>query len=177
LNWSDEAEQFCLRVALVRAIPEGKEFPVFDEAWLVDHLPAIARGSRSYADLREKLIKRKALAPHRAHRSIGSLPADLRTNGKHDPSAISGNGAADAVPADRFSVKLQELRPECDRNFERQTTCVDPPSSPAGRLLQITQDLKLLVQRIRPCAVKCGNTRHPWPEDFTAPPQRVVCRT
>lgn len=180
LSWNDDAEQFCLRVALVRSAPEGKELPSFDEAWMIEHLPTISRGCRSYADLRERSLKaffEQALAPHQRALVDRLAPERLRVPTGSTIKLTYRDGESPIL-----AVKLQELfgQTATPRILNGRQPVLIHLLSPAGRPLQITQDLASFWANAYPALrreMRGQYPRHPWPEDpLTAPPQRGVVR-
>ncbi|HNW36510.1 MAG TPA: helicase-related protein, partial [Candidatus Ozemobacteraceae bacterium] len=64
--WPEEFEQFLLRLELLRRNAPEQHFPAIDAAWWTEHLPEIAFGARSFAELR-RLDVQKEVASRLTH--------------------------------------------------------------------------------------------------------------
>ncbi|MFZ2957453.1 MAG: ATP-dependent helicase HrpB [Candidatus Ozemobacteraceae bacterium] len=180
LGWSEDADQLVNRISLARKFHEGRDLPLLDEAWMAEHLADFARGCRSFDELRTKSISGflKGALSHREAATLEKMVPERITvpTGSH----IRLEYQKDGPPI--LAVKLQELF------GQTVTPCVCAGRfpvlihllSPAGRPLQITQDLANFWARVYPAMrkeMRGQYPRHPWPEDpLSAPPQRGVTR-
>lgn len=184
LPWSDSLRQWRARVASLRHwLPElAAELPEFSDAVLLDTLDewllpayagktrldaltadelAIALQARLQWTLRQRVDQ---LAPVRI-----AVPSGMERRIEY---ALDGNGVPQSPV---LAVKLQELFGLADtpRIADGRIALTLHLLSPAGRPVQVTQDLRSFWERTWPEVrkeMKGRYPRHPWPEDpWTAP--------
>ncbi len=175
-----EFEQFRIRTLLLHA--RWPDFPDLREgsSWWVENADSLVGGCRSLQDVRKNDLARSVIRTlnGRQRQMLETVvPERLEVP---TGSRIRLKYQEEGPPI--LAVKLQEL-----------FGCVDSPSifkgevkvlihllSPAGRPLQITQDLRSFWLTTYPALrkeMRGQYPRHPWPEDpFTAPPQRGVTK-
>jgi ATP-dependent helicase HrpB len=182
LPWSDAAIRLRARIAWLReAMPDAGLPDVSDsalsgslETWLAPTL----RGKRkldalSSAELSEAF---SALLDYRQRRQLDESAPDAlmvpsgRSLKLAYPDAHAASGDADASPAPVLAVKLQELfgLAETPRVAAGRVPVMLHLLSPAGRPIQVTQDLRGFWDRTYPEVkkeLKGRYPRHPWPDD------------
>lgn len=178
LPWSEAARELRLRVqSLARWCPE-LGLPDFSDAALLadleDWLAPYLTGKRRF-DALDAATLSDALAarlPHALRRTLDAqAPVAIRV-----PSGLERRiqYAADAPPV--LAVKLQELFGLADtpRIAEGRVPLTLHLLSPAGRPIQVTQDLRSFWERTYPEVkkeLKGRYPKHPWPDDpWTATP-------
>ncbi len=180
LGWDDACEQWCRRLDLVRHHEPRLQLPTIDEAWLREQLPDLARGCRSFADLRARPLARWLV-----ERLPGHLRQQVQTLAPERLDVPSGRSVrleyqVDGAPI--LAVKLQELfgLTQTPTVVRGRIAVVLHLLSPAGRPLQVTSDLVSFWRTAYPALrreMRGQYPRHPWPEDpLSAPPQRGVTR-
>ncbi|HOY65575.1 MAG TPA: ATP-dependent helicase HrpB [Candidatus Ozemobacteraceae bacterium] len=176
--WDDAFDQLLHRLTLLRHHLPEQQLPQIDAAWWIAHLPEIAFGARSFADLRRLNLERELLGrlTHAQRQAVEILaPERLAVP---SGSRIRLEYQADGPPV--LAVKLQELfgLTESPRVAGGRLPVLVHLLSPAGRPLQITQDLRSFWLNTYPALrreMRGQYPRHPWPEDpFTAVPTRRV---
>ncbi len=178
LPWSDRARDLRMRVAALRGWCPELGLPDFSDAALLDSLedwlaPVLADKRRLDAlqatELTDALAARLDYAMRRALDE--QAPAAIRV-----PSGLERRiaYAVDAPPV--LAVKLQELFGLADtpRIANGRVALTLHLLSPAGKPIQVTQDLRSFWQRTYPDVrkeLKGRYPKHPWPEDpWTATP-------
>ncbi|TCT08409.1 ATP-dependent helicase HrpB [Tepidamorphus gemmatus] len=178
LPWSEEARQLRARVALLRRISDGMDWPdLSDEAlaatigdWLAPHLVGVTR----LADL-SRLDLATILASGldwEARRRLDDLaPTHLEVP---SGSRLRLDYCAGEIPV--LAVKLQEMfgATETPRIAGGRVPVLVHLLSPAGRPVQITSDLATFWRdgyRQVKAEMKGRYPKHPWPDDpLTAAP-------
>ena len=176
--WPEEIDQFFVRLELLRRNAPEQNFPAIDAGWWTAHLPEIAFGTRSFAELRRLDVQKEVTSrlTHAQRQAIENLAPEklLVPSG----SRIRLEYRIDGPPV--LAVKLQELfgLTESPRILGGRIPVLVHLLSPAGRPLQITQDLRSFWLNTYPALrreMRGQYPRHPWPEDpFTAIPTRRV---
>ncbi|MBF0545760.1 MAG: DEAD/DEAH box helicase [Candidatus Riflebacteria bacterium] len=176
ISWNDDAFQIIKRIELARSCPMGKNIPLIDEKWLSENLSHFAFNCRSFAELREKSIKRfiENSLEYRQIETLNSLVPEKMT-------VPSGSNIRIQYPRDNspfLAVRIQEIFgwTSTPTILGGRLPLVIHLLSPASRPLQITQDLtgffKNVYQTIKK-EMRANYPRHYWPEDpFTAVAQR-----
>ncbi len=178
LPWTDATRQWCERVKCAAGWFPEEPWPPVDEgtllssreAWLE---PALAGKTRldtlSAADLQDAL---ENLLDHAQRRRLGAIaPTQLRV-----PSGMQRALVYSAGSPPVLACKLQELFGLADtpRIAEGRVPVTLHLLSPAGRPLQVTQDLRGFWERTYPEVrgeMLRRYPRHPWPQDpWTAAP-------
>lgn len=176
--WPEEFDQLLLRFELLRSAASEYSLPVIDVGWWADHLPEICLGSRSFAELRRIDLCREMISrlTHRQRQAVELLvPERLPVP---SGSRIRLEYQQKGPPV--LAVKLQELfgLTESPKVVDGRVPVLVHLLSPAGRPLQITQDLRSFWLNAYPALrreMRGQYPRHPWPEDpFTAIPTRRV---
>ncbi len=175
LAGSEAFDQIRWRVALLRTLPGFAEVPEIGQAWLLDHLDTLVAGCRSLEEVRQVDLARFV--------ETHLPPAARRALDTHVPERF-------AVPTgSRIRLLYQEAGPPILRvKLQELFGLLETPRlggripvlihllSPAGRPLQITQDLRSFWTTGYPALrreMRAQYPRHPWPEDpLTATPQR-----
>ncbi|NLI79091.1 MAG: ATP-dependent helicase HrpB [Candidatus Riflebacteria bacterium] len=180
LAGSEAFDQLRWRLALLRSAGGFDRLPALDQAWFLEHLDRLVEGCRSLADLRGLDLVRfveRELEPA-ARRALDThVPERLAV-----PTGSRVRLIYQAAGPPILRVKLQELfgLVETPRLVGGRVPVLIHLLSPAGRPLQITQDLHSFWQNGYPALrreMRGQYPRHPWPEDpLTAPPQRGVVR-
>ncbi|MBI3039332.1 hypothetical protein HYY75_09850, partial [bacterium] len=168
------AEQFLFRLDLLGRHFSGRGFPKIDDAFLEDRLPQLVKGCKSFHNLRE--IQFRSFF----EREIGgNMKNQLDTFAPEKIRVPSGNlirlmYQKDGPPI--LPVKIQEMFGflEPPRILGGKLPVLIHLLSPAGRPLQITQDLKTFWENGYPIIRKEMRAQYPkhyWPEDpaSTAP--------
>ncbi len=168
---NDNFLQLKFRVDLLKKFPEGSELENFDEEWIKIKLPELLIGCRSVKDLR--LID----LPQRYLNELSyAQQKDLDRLVPTRFSLPSGNSAR-IIYQDEGSpllnVKLQEMfgQSETPTIVNGRQPLLIQLLSPAGRPLQLTQDLKSFWVNGYPHIAKEMKGRylkHPWPENPSA---------
>ena len=172
LNWTPEVETFRARVALVREVYPNEKWPELSydklliniDNWL---LPYIDK-AKTIADLKKinLLVALQSLLNWQQQQRLDKLiPERLKvTSG----SNIRIQYGLDSQPI--LAVKLQEMFGESDTpqigggRIPLQLHLL----SPAGRPLQVTQDLRTFWNKVYPEVkkeMKGRYPKHPWPDD------------
>jgi len=176
--WPEEFDQLLLRLELLRNAAPEHSIPPFDAGWWSGHLPEICLGARSFAELRRLDLCREVTArlTHRQRQAVELLvPERLPVP---SGSRIRLDYQQKGPPV--LAVKLQELfgLTESPKVVDGRVPVLVHLLSPAGRPLQITQDLRSFWLNAYPALrreMRGQYPRHPWPEDpFTAVPTRRV---
>lgn len=176
--WPEEFDQFLFRLDLLRSAVPEHQLPAIDSAWWSAYLPDISLGSRSFAELRRLDLYKEVTSrlTHRQRQAIELLvPEKLQVP---SGSRIRLDYQAKGPPI--LAVKLQELfgLTESPKILDGRVPVLVHLLSPAGRPLQITQDLRSFWLNAYPALrreMRGQYPRHPWPEDpFTAVPTRRV---
>lgn len=187
LPWTDELHQWCLRVALLRAVDGDDGWPdVSEEAlvegledWLAPFLQGISRRSQfSKIDLTASL---HALLPWDRQRALDVMvPTHMSVPSGSFVRLTYEATAEGIIPV--LAVKLQELfgMQESPVIAEGKVPVLVHLLSPAGRPLQITRDLKGFWKNGYPAVraeMRGRYPKHPWPEDpLAALPTRLTNR-
>jgi ATP-dependent helicase HrpB len=172
LPWSDNARELRLRVEALRAWYPELGLPDFSEArllasldeWLAPYLTGKRRiDALSAAELTEALSARLDYAQRAALDE--HAPSSVRVPSGLDRRIVYAPGAAPIL-----AVKLQELFGLADtpRIAGGRVPLTLHLLSPAGRPIQVTQDLKSFWERTYPEVrkeLKGRYPKHPWPED------------
>ncbi|MGH8172146.1 MAG: ATP-dependent helicase C-terminal domain-containing protein, partial [Rhodanobacteraceae bacterium] len=172
LPWSDHARDLRLRVQALRAWVPELGLPDFSDANLVDTLhewlaPYLAGKRRidalSAAELSEALSARLDYAQRSALDE--QAPPSVRVPSGLERRIVYTPGAAPVL-----AVKLQELFGLADtpRIAGGRVPLTLHLLSPAGRPIQVTQDLKSFWERTYPEVrkeLKGRYPKHPWPDD------------
>ncbi|WP_321391403.1 ATP-dependent helicase HrpB [uncultured Desulfuromusa sp.] len=182
LNWTPEVETFRARVALIRETYPDEKWPELSydkllinmDNWL---LPYIDK-AKSSADLKkiDLLVALQSLLDWQQQQRLDKLiPERLKVAGG---SNIRIHYSPDSQPI--LAVKLQEMFGESDTpkigggRIPLQMHLL----SPAGRPLQVTQDLRTFWNEVYPEVKKEMRGRypkHPWPDDpWNALPTRYT---
>lgn len=186
LPWTEELEQWRLRVRLLSGLEPGKWPDLSDaalladlESWLAPFLEGISRRSHfSRIDLGAAL---RALVPWDRLRLVEKdAPAVLEVpSGSHVRLRYEASPEG-VVPV--LAVKLQELfgMVKTPAVAEGRVPVLVHLLSPAGRPLQITRDLEHFWRHGYPLVraeMRGRYPKHPWPEDpLTAMPTRHTSR-
>ena len=172
LPWSDNARELRLRVEALRAWYPELGLPDFSDAkllgtldeWLAPYLAGKRRiDSLSAAELSEALSARLDYAQRAALDE--HAPSSVRVPSGLDRRIVYAPGAAPVL-----AVKLQELFGLADtpRIAGGRVPLTLHLLSPAGRPIQVTQDLKSFWERTYPEVrkeLKGRYPKHPWPDD------------
>ena len=182
LNWTPEVETFRARVALIRETYPDEKWPELSydkllinmDNWL---LPYIDK-AKSSADLKkiDLLVALQSLLDWQQQQRLDKLiPERLKVAGG---SNIRIHYSLDSQPI--LAVKLQEMFGESDTpkigggRIPLQMHLL----SPAGRPLQVTQDLRTFWNEVYPEVkkeMKGRYPKHPWPDDpWNALPTRYT---
>jgi ATP-dependent helicase HrpB len=175
LAGSDAFDQIRWRVALLRTLPGFAEVPEIGLPWLLDRLDALVAGCRSLEEVRQVDLARfvEAHLPPAVRRALETHVPERITVPSGSRIRLLYQEAGPPI----LRVKLQELFGllETPRLGGRIPVLIHL-LSPAGRPLQITQDLRSFWATGYPALrreMRAQYPRHPWPEDpLTAPPQR-----
>ena len=187
LPWTDELQQWRLRVELLRAVDKGGDWPDVSEEpllagledWLIPFLQGISRRSQfSKIDLAAAL---HALLPWRKQRELDVMaPTHMEVPSGSFIRLHYEASAEGIVPV--LAVKLQEMfgMQGSPAVAEGKVPVLVHLLSPAGRPLQITRDLKGFWKNGYPAVraeMRGRYPKHPWPEDpFAALPTRLTNR-
>lgn len=174
LNFDEEFEQLRFRLRLLGRHDSSLVVPAIDNEWLRRHLPELVRGKRSFADLKAVSLSEFTLA-HLDHRLVAALqrhlperfvlPSGRKIRLQYQP---------DGPPI--LAVKLQELfgQTETPKLMQGRIPVLIHLLSPAGRPLQITQDLRNFWLTVYPGLqrqMRAKYPKHSWPDDpFTSRP-------
>ena len=174
LPWSESANQWRARVCCLRQwLPErADEFPDLSDARLLatleDWLKPVLRGKRRLDALTDEELTQalKASLDWPQRQRIDAL-APVRIS---VPSGMERSIHYEAGQMPVLAVKLQELFGLADtpRIAEGRVPLTLHLLSPAGRPLQVTQDLRGFWERTYPDVkkeMKGRYPRHPWPDD------------
>jgi len=177
-DFNDEYLQLTFRLQLVQKCGNTLQLPDINDEWWHRNISCIVAGYKSFEDLRALSLKRiieselsykqkqmlDRLVPERIEVPSGS---NIRLKYQKDGPPV-------------LAVKLQEMFGllESPKILDGTRPVLIHLLSPAGRPLQVTQDLanfwKSGYQQVRK-EMRGRYPRHPWPEDpFTALPQRGV---
>jgi ATP-dependent helicase HrpB len=177
LPWSDHARELRLRVQSLREWNPALGFPDFsDEAlldtldeWLAPYLDGKRRiDALTAAELSEALSSRLDYSMRSA--LDANAPATIRVPSGMERRIVYAPGAAPVL-----AVKLQELFGLADtpRIAGGRVPLTLHLLSPAGRPIQVTQDLRSFWERTYPEVkkeLKGRYPKHPWPDDpWSAP--------
>jgi len=177
LPWSDHARELRLRVESLRGWDPSLGLPDFSDAallatldeWLAPYLDGKRRlDALSAAELSEALVSRLDYAMRNA--LDAHAPTSIRV-----PSGMERRIAYAPGTQPVLAVKLQELFGLADtpRVGNGRVPLTLHLLSPAGRPIQVTQDLKSFWERTYPEVrkeLKGRYPKHPWPDDpWTAP--------
>ncbi|HNV68067.1 MAG TPA: ATP-dependent helicase HrpB [Candidatus Ozemobacteraceae bacterium] len=174
LTFDEEFEQLRFRLRLLAHHDSSLAIPEIDEDWIRTRLPGLVMGKRSFADLKAVSLCEFTLA-QLDHRIVGSLQ-------RHVPERFllpSGRKVRlqyqlDGPPV--LAVKLQELfgQTETPKLMQGRVSVLIHLLSPAGRPLQITQDLRNFWLTVYPGLqrqMRAKYPKHSWPDDpFTSRP-------
>ncbi len=155
------------RIAFVRSVRPDAALPETGDAFLASLLPSLASGRRKLSELREAdlpalLLSRLTFAQRKALDELA--PASVRVpSGRDVPLDWSG-------PVPVLAVKLQELfgLAETPRLAGGRVPVLLHLLSPAGRPVQVTQDLASFWNRTYPDVrkeLRGRYPRHPWPDN------------
>jgi ATP-dependent helicase HrpB len=172
LPWSDNARELRLRVEALRAWYPELGLPDFSDAnllgtldeWLAPYLAGKRRiDALSAAELSEALSARLDYAQRAALDE--HAPSSVRVPSGLERRIVYAPGAAPVL-----AVKLQELFGLADtpRIAGGRVPLTLHLLSPAGRPIQVTQDLKSFWERTYPEVrkeLKGRYPKHPWPDD------------
>ena len=182
LPWTDAARQLQARVAFLRALAPA-DWPDLSDATLLDD-PAAWLGSQLEGVTRRAQFARLDLARALRERLDGRRRGELDRLAPERLPVPSGREAAIGYGsgAPVLAVKLQELFGllETPRVAGGRVPVTLELLSPAGRPVQVTQDLAGFWRNgyaaVR-AELRGRYPRHPWPEDpLSAPPQRSTKR-
>jgi ATP-dependent helicase HrpB len=177
LPWSDHARELRLRVESLRGWDPSLSLPDFSDAallasldeWLAPYLDGKRKlDALSAAELSEALASRLDYAMRSA--LDAHAPTTIRV-----PSGMERRIAYAPGAAPVLAVKLQELFGLADtpRVGNGRVPLTLHLLSPAGRPIQVTQDLRSFWERTYPEVkkeLKGRYPKHPWPDDpWTAP--------
>jgi ATP-dependent helicase HrpB len=164
---NDDYLQIKFRVKLLKSYPEGEFLKNFDENWIKEKLSEFTTSCRSIRDIRAISL---------VERYLGELPYKQQMEfEKLVPTRYplpSGNSAKIVYQesgAPLLKVKLQEMFGTSDTPTiinGRQSLLIQL-LSPAGRPLQLTQDLKSFWENGYPLIakeMKGKYPKHPWPD-------------
>ncbi len=174
LNFDEAFEQLRFRLHLLARHDSTFAVPTIDDEWIRSKLPELVHGKRSFADLKAVSLSDFTLA-QLDHRIAGALQ-------RHLPERFvlpSGRKVRlqyqlDGPPI--LAVKLQELfgQTESPKLMQGRIPVLIHLLSPAGRPLQITQDLRNFWLTVYPGLqrqMRAKYPRHSWPDDpFTSRP-------
>ena len=167
------------RIGFVRRARPDAGIPEPDDGFLAGLLPSLAQGKRRLSELREAdlpglILSGLTFAQRKALDELAPTSLPVPT-GRDVPLDWSG-------PVPVLAVKLQELfgLAETPRVAGGRVPVLLHLLSPAGRPVQVTQDLASFWNRTYPEVrkeLRGRYPRHPWPEDpWNAPPTRGAKR-
>lgn len=172
LNWTPEVETFCARVALIREAYQGENWPELSHNKLLKNidnwlLPFIGNVKNTSNLKRINLLDAlKSLFDWQQLQRLDQLtPERLKVA---SGSNIRIQYGLDTKPI--LAVKLQEMFGEADtpRIAAGKIPVQLHLLSPAGRPLQVTQDLRTFWDKVYPEVkkeMKGRYPKHPWPDD------------
>jgi ATP-dependent helicase HrpB len=172
LPWSDSARELRLRVEALRAWDASLDLPDFSDAallasldeWLAPSLDGKRRlDGLSASELSDALHSRLDYSMRRALDE--HAPTSIRVPSGMERRIVYAPGEPPVL-----AVKLQELfgLPDTPRIARGRVPLTLHLLSPAGRPIQVTQDLRSFWERTYPEVrreLKGRYPRHPWPDD------------